>query len=97
MELKKAMLVNGQLPQRIVEIASNSMVPKGRKLMRSGVMGYVTRISNLIVNYEAIHFDVKSIMLKVPSWIDYTTGSLATTNEVESRKIGVCEDQDAAN
>ena len=60
-------------------------------------MGYITKISNLIVHYEAIHFDVKSIMLKVPNWIEYTTGTLATTNEVESRKIGSKLEDDPVN
>ena len=88
MELKKTLLVAGQLPQRLIECALIPFKANGSKQVRNGVMGYITKISNLIVNYEAIHFDVKSIMLKVPNWIEYTTGTLAVTNEVESRKIG---------
>ena len=88
MELKKTLLVAGQLPQRLISCALIPFKTNGSKQVRNGVMGYTAKISNLIVNYEAIHFDVKSIMLKVPNWIEYTTGTLAVTNEVESRKIG---------
>ena len=88
------LLVSGQLPQRLIEGALINKTTKGSKQIRNGVMGYITKISNLIVNYEAIHFDVKSIMLKVPNWIDYITGTLAATNEVESRKIGSKQDEE---
>ncbi len=67
-DLKRSLMLAGQLPHRILTAVKNPATLKNRKTMRSGHLGHITKISNQIVNYESIHFDLKSMLMKCEGW-----------------------------
>lgn len=85
-ELKKSLLVDCRLLNRIVEAhkenESECSKPKG---VRRGYMGHLTTISQFLVQSASVDPTVEKIMSENHDWIDYVQGPLAQTREKESR------------
>jgi hypothetical protein len=92
-DLKRALVVNSQLPQRLIDVIARPMIPSrsgnSEKLVRNGFLGHATRISNLVAKHASLYIDVKSMVAKCAGWDAFVAGHLSDINEIESKKLGV--------
>jgi len=87
-EMKKHLLVDCKLIQRIVEMHKENEAecakPKG---VRRGYMGHLTTISAGLLQASTTDPVVEKILSETPEWAEYVKGPLAQTRERESRRL----------
>lgn len=84
--LKEALIVQAELPRHLVELSDNEKFQTGGVEIRRGNLGFVTRISNTLVNHSK-NESVKQLVSKFPSWDCYVCEALRERNEIENRTI----------
>lgn len=84
--LKEALLVTAELPRQLVDLSDNEKFQTNGVEIRKGNMGFVTRISNILVRHSKNDI-VKQFLTKSPSWDCYVMEALRERNEIESQTI----------
>mmetsp|Transcript_7925 Transcript_7925/g.15378 ORF Transcript_7925/g.15378 Transcript_7925/m.15378 type:complete len:581 (-) Transcript_7925:1692-3434(-) len=84
--LKDSLLVTAELPKHLVDLSDNEKFQTNGVPIRRGNLGYVTRISNILVKNSKNDF-IKQLLSKSPSWDCYVCEALRERNEIESQTI----------
>jgi serine/threonine-protein phosphatase 6 regulatory subunit 3 len=84
--LKTALILEAELPRYLVELSDNGRFPTEGVEIRRGNLGFVTRISNLLVKHAKDDL-VKQLLAKFPSWDCYVCEALQERNEIENQPI----------
>jgi hypothetical protein len=84
--LKEALILRAELPRCLVDLSDNEKFPTGGVEIRRGNLGFVTRISNILVKH-AKNDAVKQLLSNFPSWDCYVNEALKERNEIESQTI----------
>jgi hypothetical protein len=84
--LKEALILEAELPRHLVELSDNAKFLTEGVEIRRGNLGFVTKISNLLVKHAKDDL-VKQLLAKFPSWDCYVYEALQERNEIESQPI----------